>query len=183
MENVADMIEQSDWKCVEGGISDAMTFSSNGINSINISAGYENEHTANEFVSLAGMKDSVLLIMQTFGVINDFYGTFGEVPVSNKWVVGYGYNAYSNKNSDYTNKYSDYKDDKYYQDDYNYHREYSVSEYLSADEISPDGELELYHLGGGEILIKGAVGEVAMSREQLEWLVSEVIKKEGNVAT
>lgn len=170
MENVADLIDQSDWKCVEGGISDAMTFSSNGVNSINISAGYENEHTSNEFVSLPAMKDSVLLIMQAFGVINDFYGTFGEVPLGNRWVASSYSNAYA--------KYDDYKDDRYYVDAMG--KTYSVSEYLSADGISPDGELELYHMGAGEIVVKGAVGEVAMSRETLEWLFEEVLRKEGN---
>ncbi|MEL0642581.1 hypothetical protein V6260_18530, partial [Pseudoalteromonas aliena] len=48
MEDVSKMADM-DWKCVEGGISDAMVFAENGINSINLSAGYMNEHTANEY--------------------------------------------------------------------------------------------------------------------------------------
>lgn len=79
---VADM----DWQCVEGGVSDAMSFSSRGINSVNLSAGYQNEHTVNEFVSVFNMQDTTRLITQTIALINSFYPLFGDVPVENEWV-------------------------------------------------------------------------------------------------
>jgi putative aminopeptidase FrvX len=159
MENVADLIDQSDWKCVEGGISDAMTFSSNGINSINISAGYENEHSENEYVSLAGMRDSTMLIMQTFAVIGDFYKTFGEVPGGNKWVKEY--TSYNNKHVD--SKFEDDYDKEWWRNE-----DYSIADFLDADAVSDDGELEVYHLGNGEIMVHGAEGDVFLDRAKLE---------------
>lgn len=88
MENVSKRAGM-DYKCVEGGESDAIVFSSYNINSVNLSAGYQNEHTSNEFVSIFNMKDTVKLIGQTLEIVNDFYKGFGEVPFYNKWVKEY----------------------------------------------------------------------------------------------
>ena len=79
-----------DYSPTEGGVSDAMTFSSNGINSINLSVGYENEHTVNEFLVY---KD--LVIAYEFGLeimknVNRGVKMFGEVPAySNAWIEAY----------------------------------------------------------------------------------------------
>lgn len=78
-----------DWNAIEGGISDATVFSKNGINSINLSAGYYNEHTEREYVCIDDMKRTVQLIMQIFAVINHHYTGFGEVPMENQWVQRY----------------------------------------------------------------------------------------------
>ncbi|MFM1655404.1 M20/M25/M40 family metallo-hydrolase [Brevibacillus sp. B_LB10_24] len=51
-----------DWKAVRGGISDACTFASYGINSVNLSAGFQYEHTWDEFVSITSCKETVQLI-------------------------------------------------------------------------------------------------------------------------
>lgn len=75
-----------DWVAKEGGISDAVVFSENGVNSVNLSAGYFNEHTEKETVHLAYMKDTVNLILQALALVNQFTHTFGEVPKENQWV-------------------------------------------------------------------------------------------------
>src|SRR5205085_3510548 len=89
MENCS-ALQGMDWKCVEGGISDATQFSAKGVNSVNLSAGYMNEHTEREFAVFSDMCDTVRLILQVFGVINDHCHKFGEVPYENQWVeLGY----------------------------------------------------------------------------------------------
>src|SRR5690606_8667351 len=77
MEDASRMADM-DYKATEGGISDAMVFAENGINSINVSAGYYNEHTENEYVVISEMKDTVKLILQVIAIVNQFYKTFGE---------------------------------------------------------------------------------------------------------
>ena len=80
-----------EYKCVEGGISDAYEFSFNEINSVNISVGYENEHTNSEFLVYKDMH-----IAYEFGlsILKDIsmydYKDFGYVPrKSNNWVGAY----------------------------------------------------------------------------------------------
>ena len=103
-----------DYSPTEGGVSDAMTFSSNGINSINLSVGYENEHTVNEFLVY---KDFV--IAYEFGLeimknVNRGVKMFGEVPAySNAWIEAYVPSKYSYKSG----KSKTYNDDLY---DYDY---------------------------------------------------------------
>lgn len=99
-----------DWKATEGGISDATTFSELGVNSVNLSAGYQNEHTDKESLYFPAMKDTVNLILQALALVNDFAGTFGEVPESNNWVEGYSYGKYSG--------YNNYGYGTYFEDDY-----------------------------------------------------------------
>ncbi|WP_036746280.1 M20/M25/M40 family metallo-hydrolase, partial [Paenibacillus sp. UNC451MF] len=54
----------SDWRAVQGGISDAVTFASYGIPSVNLSAGYEYEHSEEEYVNVAHCRDTVRLLVQ-----------------------------------------------------------------------------------------------------------------------
>lgn len=117
MENVSKMADM-DWRAVEGGISDAMVFAEHGINSINISAGYMNEHTANEYASLKDMRDTVKLILQTIAIINQFYKTFELVPNENKWVKSW-----------------------YYKDSYNYYEDVFEDEYVWAEETDLKGDV------------------------------------------
>lgn len=77
---------EMDWKCVRGGISDATSLSTRGINSVNISAGYQNEHTVNEFVSIHNMMETVKLISHSLESVNDYHLGFGDVPNGNKWI-------------------------------------------------------------------------------------------------
>jgi putative aminopeptidase FrvX len=74
-----------DWKAVPGGVSDALVFSGNGVHSVNLSAGYENEHTSKETVHLPSCRDTINLILQAFSVINTQYHKFGSVPVGSRW--------------------------------------------------------------------------------------------------
>lgn len=98
LENCGAMLD-SKWAACEGGISDACTFADLGVNSVNLSAGYRNEHTDKEYVVFSDMQKTVNLMLQAFALVNDFEHTFGEVPESNKWIVGYSY-GYDGYNDD-----------------------------------------------------------------------------------
>ncbi|MGG1263800.1 M20/M25/M40 family metallo-hydrolase [Brevibacillus laterosporus] len=78
-ENTSAMLGM-DWKSVGGGVSDATVFSGRGINSVNLSAGYENEHTPQEIVNLVHCRDTINLILQVLSVVNTFVESFDEVP-------------------------------------------------------------------------------------------------------
>lgn len=164
MENVAGLIDQKDWECVEGGISDAMVFSSNGINSINLSAGYDNEHTSNEYASLEAMKDTAKLILQAFAVIDDFAGTFGEVPKHNKWVQPYVTNY----------KQTHYKgtDGSWYEEDYYSEKAYSISDYMKPDYTTPDGDIEVYVISADECMLKQDDQEMYVSGENFDYIMT-----------
>jgi di/tripeptidase len=77
-EDVSAMLEM-DWKAVAGGVSDATVFSGNGINSVNLSAGYMNEHTKDEIVYLKDCKKTITLIIQALSVIDNFYQSFDPI--------------------------------------------------------------------------------------------------------
>jgi hypothetical protein len=68
------------WKACPGGVSDAMTFSSNGVHSVNLSAGYNNEHTDREYVDIRHCRDTISLVLQAFSVIDTQLHKFGECP-------------------------------------------------------------------------------------------------------
>ncbi|MCI3923512.1 hypothetical protein MO973_25120 [Paenibacillus sp. TRM 82003] len=51
-----------DWRAVRGGISDAMTYAMHGIPSVNVSAGYEGEHTEDETMNIRHGLDTVRLL-------------------------------------------------------------------------------------------------------------------------
>lgn len=86
---VADFFEDCsrllgmDWKAVEGGVSDALVFSEAGINSVNLSAGYYNEHTDREYLVLKDMKSTVVLVLKALSDVGIFVDTFGQVPATN----------------------------------------------------------------------------------------------------
>lgn len=63
-ERMGESIGMDDWRAVAGGISDAMTFASYGIPSVNLSAGYYNPHTDQEYVDAAACYKTVLLILE-----------------------------------------------------------------------------------------------------------------------
>lgn len=86
----------SDWEPCEGGISDACTYSELGVHSVNLSAGYMNEHMETEYVVFEDMKKTVNLMLQSLALINDFAGTFGEVPKENEWIKSeYAYEVWN----------------------------------------------------------------------------------------
>lgn len=86
-----------DWKAVGGGVSDAMTFSTNGVHSVNLSAGYYNEHTEQEYMVISETQDTINLILQAFALINGFYKTFGEIPARYSYSYSYDYGNYGKK--------------------------------------------------------------------------------------
>jgi putative aminopeptidase FrvX len=152
MENVAHLAGMPNWECVEGGISDAMTFAENGVNSINLSAGYMNEHTEREFVVVQDMRDTVRLILQALAVINDLYKTFGEVPYENSWVKAwYPKGGYSNST--------------YFEDNY--------SDWVYAETYDDSGDVYVYEVGS-QIVIQQGTNEILLSRESLKSLVGQL---------
>lgn len=143
-----------DWQCVEGGISDAMTFAENGINSVNLSVGYRNEHTDKEYVVLDDMADTVRLIMQAFAVINTFYDTFGEVPeTENEWIQGYDYKKYSKHFG-----YSDWQD----------------RQFLYGETFDMHGDVFVYEVGVNDVAISQGDKEIVMSRKNLKSLFDQL---------
>lgn len=155
MENCS-ALQGMNWQCVEGGISDARVFSENGINSVNLSAGYMNEHTEREFAVFADMCDTVRLILQVFGVINDHCHKFGDVPEDNQW-VDYGYS---------NSKYYGYS--KYYEDSFS-------NDFAYAEEFDSKGDVYIYEVGK-EMVIQQGETEILLSRETLKSLVNQLKK-------
>jgi tripeptide aminopeptidase len=51
-----------DWKMTQGGYSDTLVFAENGINTVNLSAGYRNEHTEHEHVDYRAAYNTFQLI-------------------------------------------------------------------------------------------------------------------------
>lgn len=151
MEDVSKMADMN-WQCVEGGVSDAMTFSENGINSINLSAGYYNEHTDKEYVVLSEMKDTVTLIVQAFAVINQFCGTFGDIGYDNKWVKTW-----------YGNKY--YQSGRYIEDGF--------EEDIWAEETDSNGDVFIYEIGS-DVTIQQGDNEIILSRESLKSIMKQL---------
>lgn len=157
MEDVAMLTGMKDWKCVEGGVSDAMTFAQKGINSINLSAGYYHEHSDREYVNVYQMKDTIRLIMQVFAVVNDFVVSFEEVPYENRWVKAwtksydqYGYSAYGYKAFD-----SD------------------VSNDVWAEEYDQNGDVYIYELGK-DVVIQQGDQTITLSRPSLVSLLEQL---------
>lgn len=137
------------WKATEGGISDALIFSRNGINSVNLSVGYYNEHTDKEFLVFNEMKDTVKLIVQALAIVNTFYLTFDEVPYENKWV-----NSLPIKRN------------------YNYYDEIFESDlYAEAEDIN--GDVFIYE-ASGEVIIEQDNNEIILSRESLKSLMKQL---------
>jgi len=149
MEDVSKMVDM-DWKAVEGGISDAMVFAEHGINSINLSAGYMNEHTVNEYASLKDMGDTVRLILQTIAVINQFYKTFEAVPRENKWVKSW-----------------------YHKGNYNYYEDVFEEEHVWAEETDLNGDVYVYDVGT-DIVIQQGNQEIILSRESMKSLIKQL---------
>ncbi len=151
MENVSRMADM-EWKCVEGGISDAMIFAEEGINSINLSAGYENEHTNSEYVVLKDMKDTVKLILQSFAVVNNFYKGFGEVPSENNWVKSWWYGQG--------------KDSQYYEDVF--------GDDIFLEQCDLNGDVYVYEAYNNIIVFEQGDNEIILSRESLRSIMSQL---------
>ena len=155
-----------EYKCVEGGISDAYEFSAYNINSVNLSVGYENEHTKDEFLVYKDMN-----IAYEFGIaiLKDIsmydYRGFGDVPKkSNNWVGGY-------KN----------KKDKYYYSDYDLG--YGYDSYDNYDNYGEIDDSPFVWVHKGKVIIDNTLDAVEFDKKHLDSLILQLqgIKNEINV--
>ncbi|AOM83586.1 M20/M25/M40 family metallo-hydrolase [Salisediminibacterium beveridgei] len=64
IESVACIHGHTGWRCVPGGNSDTRIWSSYGINSVNLSAGYQNEHSSQETLDVLAAGDTLKLLTQ-----------------------------------------------------------------------------------------------------------------------
>lgn len=165
MTEVGKMVDM-DWKCVEGGISDAMTFSYNNINSINLSAGYFNEHTSDEFVIIDNMRDTTRLIIQTLAVINGFYKDFGDVPFENEWVKHWD-NRYRGS------YYGNYFEDDFYDNDCTDDNSDEDVDVWAESEDDLNGDIFIYELDG-MIIIDQNGQKVVTNRKNVRELVKQL---------
>lgn len=149
----ASAMQDMNWKACEGGISDATVFSAEGIHSVNLSAGYMNEHTEREFVVFEDMKDTVRLMLQALAIVNNFYGTFGEVPEENEWVKSYSTTRYSKYASGYN---TDVWEDMVY-----------------AEEFDQHGDVFCYEVGR-DVVIQQGDNEILLSRASLRSLMTQL---------
>lgn len=168
MEGVSASIGMN-WRAVEGGVSDAYTFSGKGVNSINLSAGYYGEHTDKECVSLAEMGDTVRLINATLDVVNEYTHMFTEVPLDNEWSQSY---------ASYSGKYNKY----YQQEDFDWLNESFDEQYPSqsplyntiyAEEKDRYGDVYVFEVHEG-IVIQQDDNEIVMSKESLMSLIKQI---------
>lgn len=66
MEAAAVKAGLKNWKCTNGGSSDTRIWASHGIQSVNLSVGYFNEHTSDEKLDVEGCYDTVKLVEAVF---------------------------------------------------------------------------------------------------------------------
>lgn len=86
--------ENYKFKMVEGGLSDAYTVSENGINAINLSVGYYNEHTAREYLVFKELYTSLEFAKLAISDLNRVYDDFSGVPFESKWIKEGSYNNF-----------------------------------------------------------------------------------------
>jgi di/tripeptidase len=91
-----NLLPEAKWVATDGGISDACSFSKAGVNSVNLSAGYYNEHTAKEFAIMHEMFDTRDLVLHALLNVNSHYKGWGSVPAPKTYYYedddwGYGY--------------------------------------------------------------------------------------------
>jgi putative aminopeptidase FrvX len=149
MEHVAKC-NNLDFRMVEGGISDAVTFSENGINSVNISAGYYNEHTDKEYASIYDMEKSLDLLMGTFDMVNTYKEAFGSVPKDGNDWVGKKYSS------------------AYFEDDY-----YNYYDDMWYEESDPNGEVFAYG-DGNNIYIEQGDQLITLNKSTLDSIVTQI---------
>lgn len=65
-EKIAEEKDLTGWKCTEGGSSDTRIWAEHGIQSVNLSAGYQNEHTVDEYVDVKACYQTAKLVQSIF---------------------------------------------------------------------------------------------------------------------
>jgi len=66
VEHIANQANLQGWKCTSGGSSDTRIWANHGIQSVNLSAGYGNEHTEDEFLDVAACYNVTKLLHAVF---------------------------------------------------------------------------------------------------------------------
>lgn len=158
-----------DWKAVPGGLSDAYVFSANGINSVNLSAGYNNEHTEKEYVNIVHCRDTINLILQAFSVINTQYHKFGAVPESRgKWgSYRYSYSARGYDEYDYYHL----QDEYYYNGEVTFYDDFDSFGNVTGSTIS--GFVSLYQASATDPNDKSKAQEVFMDERKFRKLIDQ----------
>lgn len=133
-----------DFEGCDGGLSDASTFSELGINSVNLSAGYYDEHTDSERIVFDDMIKTYKLVLQMFGSVNDWINDesdLGEVPVYEQSFgyghgdnYGYGY-GYGSSWDDEVNQYFEEEEE-----DYNYNQNIPIQNLSNVKYLDEDNK-------------------------------------------
>ncbi|MFC3885526.1 M20/M25/M40 family metallo-hydrolase [Bacillus songklensis] len=79
IEDTAKAEGLSGWHCTNGGSSDTRIWASHGIQSVNLSAGYGNEHTENEFLDVEACYNVTKLIKGVFGRARELRSVLQEI--------------------------------------------------------------------------------------------------------
>lgn len=66
VEHIANQANLNEWKCTAGGSSDTKIWANHGIQSVNLSVGYGNEHTEDEFLDVAACFNVTRLLHAVF---------------------------------------------------------------------------------------------------------------------
>jgi tripeptide aminopeptidase len=82
-EDVAKEKGLNNWKCTNGGMSDTAVWAQHGIQSVNLSAGYGNEHTEAEFLDVAACYNVAKLIKGVFENSRNLYTTLRTIERKN----------------------------------------------------------------------------------------------------
>lgn len=171
-ESVGELIGQN-WNCIEGGISDATVFSLHNVNSVNLSAGYYNEHTAKEHLSLHDMTDTTMYILEALNVIDLNFTTFGDVPNTNKWVKD-TWGKYLYGGATYENNYGSERDMYRYGNGYDY-EQYYEDEFVWAQEEDSNGDGDVYvYEYGDSIVISQKDNEINLTRTAFRSLLKQL---------
>ncbi|OEH86084.1 hypothetical protein BHU72_14240 [Desulfuribacillus stibiiarsenatis] len=83
-EYVSTSIGMEDWKATTGGLSDTAVYARLGINSVNLSVGYQNEHTNREILNIIHAQQTSDFVLQALHLINHNPNVFA---LSNRYEI------------------------------------------------------------------------------------------------
>lgn len=73
-----------DWTCTAGGSSDTRIWAEHGIQSVNLSVGYANEHTDREYLDVAACYNTAKLVKSVFKYSTDLKRVLRNIQISNR---------------------------------------------------------------------------------------------------
>ena len=79
LERIARRVGYNDWLTVAGGSSDTYIWAQNGIESVNLSAGYQNEHTSDEKLDVGACYGTYKFLMEILNESRQLQGRIGRV--------------------------------------------------------------------------------------------------------